>query len=113
MASVAGKLPEHPPAAPARSIPWIVIAWFTVLLVAANFPILSRLVSQWWNDGDMGHGFFVPLVAGYIAWQRRDQLLALEYKPAWWGVAVILWGAVQGCLGWLSAELFLQRTSVL
>ena len=58
MATVAGKLPEHPPAAPARSIPWITIAWFTVLLIAANFPIVKRLVEQWWNDEDMGHGFW-------------------------------------------------------
>jgi exosortase len=113
MATVADKLPERPPAAPAREIPWSAIAWFAVLLIAANFPILRRLVQQWRSDEDMGHGFLVPLVAGYIAWQRREELLFLEYKPAWWGIAVMAWGAVQGYLGMLSAELFLQRTSVL
>lgn len=113
MASVADKLPERPPVAPAREIPWSVIAWFAVLLIAANFPILRRLVQQWWSDEDMGHGFLVPLVAGYIAWQRREELLSLEYKPAWWGIAIMGWGALQGYLGMLSAELFLQRSSVL
>src|SRR5271166_5809238 len=113
MASVADKLPVHPPTAPVRSIPWTTLAWFTVLLIAGNYPILKRLVVQWWNDGDMNHGFLVPLAAGYIAWQRREELLALEYKPAWWGVAVMLWAAVQGYIGMLSAENFLQRTSVL
>src|ERR1700689_4598294 len=107
MASVADKLPERPPVAPASKIPWPVIAWFTGLLMAANFPILKRLVQQWWSDEDMGHGFLVPLVAGYIAWQRREELMALEFKPAWWGVAIMVWGAVQGYLGMLSAELFL------
>jgi exosortase len=113
MASVASKIPENPPTAPVRSIPWNAIAWFTALLIAGNVPILTHLVQQWWNDGDMNHGFLVPLVAGYIAWQRREQLLALEYKPNWWGIAVMLWAAAQGYLGTLSAELFLQRTSVL
>jgi exosortase len=113
MASVADKLPERPPVAPARTIPWSVIAWFAILLIAANFPILKRLVQQWWSDEDMGHGFLVPLVAAYIAWQRREELLSLEYKPAWWGIAIMVWGAVQGYLGMLSAELFLQRSSVL
>jgi exosortase len=89
------------------------MVWFTALLIAANFPIFKHLVEQWWNDEDMTHGFVVPLVAGYIAWQRRDELLALEYKPSWWGLAIMGWGAVQGYLGWLSAELFLQRTSIL
>jgi exosortase len=113
MATFADQLPEHPPAAPVRSIPWNAIAWFTALLIAGNFPILKRLVEQWWNDGDMNHGFLVPIAAGYIAWQERQHLLALEYKPAWWGIAVMLWAAAQGYLGMLSAELFLQRTSVL
>jgi exosortase len=113
MATVAGKLPEHPLAAPVRSIPWNAIAWFTVLIIASNYMILKRLVEQWWNDGDMNHGFLVPIAAGYIAWQGREKLLALEYKPAWWGVAVMVWGAAQGYLGMISAELFLQRTSVL
>src|SRR5580704_8002517 len=113
MATFAGQLPEHPPATPVRSIPWNAIAWFTALLIAGNFPILQRLVDQWWNDGDMNNGFLVPLAAGYIAWQGRDQLLALKYKPAWWGIVFMVWGAAQGYLGMLSAELFLQRTSVL
>jgi exosortase len=113
MATLAGQLPEHPPATPVRSIPWNAIVWFTALLIAGNFPILKRLVEQWWNDGDMNHGFLVPLAAGYIAWQGRERLLALEYKPAWWGIVFMVWGAAQGYLGMLSAELFLQRTSVL
>ncbi len=114
MATVVDKLPQHPPpTAPVRTIPWNLIAWFTALLIAGNFPILKRLAEQWWNDGDMNHGFLVPLVAGYIAWQEREKLLALEYKPNWWGIAVMVWAAAQGYLGMLSAELFLQRTSVL
>ena len=89
------------------------MAYFTVLLVAAYFPILQRLVEQWMTDEDVGHGFFVPVVAAYVAWQRREEILALDYTPAWWGVAVMAWGAFQGYVGTLGAELFLQRTSFL
>lgn len=97
----------------ARPVPWTALAWFTVLLVAAYFPILQRLVEQWMTDEDVGHGFFVPVVAAYVAWQRREEILALDYTPAWWGVAVMAWGAFQGYVGTLGAELFLQRTSFL
>lgn len=96
-----------------RDLPWAGIAWFSGLLIVAYFPILKHLVEQWANDPDVGHGFFVPLVAGYIAWQRREQLLALQWKPAWWGIGLMLWGAVQAYIGMLGAELFLQRTAFL
>jgi exosortase len=113
MASVVGKLPERALPAPARTLPWVMIGWFTFLLIAANYPIIKLLVWQWSTDQDMGHGFFVPVVAAYIAWTRREDLLALKLKPCRWGAAVMLWGALQGYLGMLAAELFLQRTSIL
>jgi len=112
MATLADKLPEQSPAK-VRTISWAAIAWFGILLVAAYFPILVKLVNQWSTDDDVSHGFFVPIVAGYIAWTRRDALLRIEWKPVWWGVGLLLWAAVQAYLGLLGAELFLQRTAFL
>ncbi len=48
----------------ARPLPWAAIGWFALLLIAAYFPILRKLVDQWMTDDDVSHGFFVPLVAG-------------------------------------------------
>ena len=62
-------LNQHPPSADARPIPWAEITWFGTLLIVAYFPILRKLVDQWMTDDDVSHGFFVPLVAGYIVWQ--------------------------------------------
>jgi exosortase len=100
------------PAQP-KDLPWVAIAWFSVLLIVAYLPILKHLVEQWWDDPDVGHGFFVPLVAGYIVWQRRERLAALKWEPAWWGIGVMFWGGVQAYIGMLGAELFLQRTAFL
>jgi exosortase len=105
--------PTPPLVQASAEIPWAALAWFTALLIAVFFPILRALVDQWMTDEDVSHGFFVPVVALYIVWQRRDKILALEYKPAWWGLAVMAWGALQAYLGTLAAELFLQRTSFL
>jgi exosortase len=115
MASVADTLSEQAPVAPPpRGFPWATIAWLAALLIAANYFILKFLVLQWWNDEDMTHGFLVPVVAGFLVWERREKLLAMEFKPAWgWGIAVLVWGTAQGYLGMIAAELFLQRTSVL
>src|SRR5438045_2208487 len=108
MASLADSVPETPAAASSsRPMPWAAIAWFTALIIATYFPILKLLVWQWSNDEDVGHGFFVPVVAGYIAWQRRDELLALRRQPSAWGWVLLIWGAVQAYIGTVGAELFL------
>jgi exosortase len=106
------------PAAPpspvtSRPINWIALGWFSILLIGAYFPILSRLVQQWSNDEDVRHGFLVPLVALFVVWQRKEKLLELSYKPAWWGLAILAWGAAQAYLGVVGAELFLQRSAFL
>ena len=112
MATLADKLPEQAPVK-SRTISWPAVAWFGILLIAVYFPILSKLVVQWSTDDDVSHGFFVPLVAGYIAWQRREKLLNMEWKPAWWGIGLLVWAGMQAYLGMLGAELFLQRTAFL
>lgn len=113
MALPAEKTPETQSAALANPIPWFLLAWCTALLIVTYLPILTLMVEQWNNDDDMGHGFFVPIVALYVVWQMRDRLLAITPRPSWLGLPVLLWGAVQMALGMLGAELFLQRTAFL
>lgn len=96
-----------------RRAPWAALAWFAVLLVICYAPVLTRLVQQWSNDEDMGHGFFVPVIAAYIAWQRRDAVLATPLRPNILGLLLVLWGAVQLLVATLGAELFLARTAFL
>ncbi len=94
-----------------NNLPWTGIAWFGVLLVACYAPVLKALVRQWNNDPDMGHGFFVPLIAGFIIWQRREELAAIQPEPNWWGLVVVAWGGLQLMLATLGAELFTARMS--
>ena len=96
-----------------RPIPWTALLWFGLLIAVCYLPVLKHLGWQWMNDEDMGHGLFVPAVAAYIAWQRREAVMALDTKPNYWGLLLILWGALQLFVGTLGAELFLQRTALL
>jgi exosortase len=59
----------------------------------------------------MGHGFFVPVIAGFIAWQKRDLIAGKAAKPNWWGLAILVWAGFQLYMATLGAELFLSRTS--
>src|ERR1051326_1435665 len=99
---------EAPPIS--RRLPWSAIAWFAVLLVALYAPVLAFLVRTWSGD-DMGHGFFVPLAAGYIIWQSRHELLSMKPRTNWWGLALILYAFFQLFIATLGAEVFLARTS--
>ena len=98
---------------PARKtqLPWASVAWFGILAIACYAPVLGRLVVQWSNDEDMSHGFFVPMVSVFIAWQRRDEVLAIKPRTNWWGLVVVLWGGIQLLIATLGAELSLARSA--
>lgn len=113
MASIVDQLPQKVPADSRKTIPWVTLGWFAVLLIAAYFPTLKHLVEQWMTDEDVGHGFFVLPVALFIAWQRRDRLLQIPQKPSWTGAVLLVWAAAQSILGTLAAEQFLQRSAFL
>jgi len=93
------------------SLPWTKLAIFGTLILVCYGPILLRLGDQWTYDADMGHGFFVPAVAGYIVWRKRDELLVTKPAPNGWGLLVVLWGALQMFIGVLGSELFTSRTA--
>lgn len=105
-------VPVAPPAsAPAErsTISWQPIAWFGALLLICYAPILYRMGVQWATDENMGHGFFVPVVAGFIAWQRRGELLAAPRRPNGWGLFLVIFAAAEALAGTLGAELFTAR----
>jgi exosortase len=94
-----------------NQLPWPTILWFFAILVLSYAPLLRGLVRQWINDEDMGHGFFVPVIAGFIAWQRRDELMALDLKPNPWGFLIVAISSVQLVIATLGAEIFTARLS--
>lgn len=114
MATYARSLPEQRSASTEKpTLPWTAIAWFGVLLTACYAPVLFGLVRQWATDEDVGHGFFVPLVASYIVWKRREQLAATKPVPNYWGLVLVMLGALQMLLGTLGAQIFIARTAFL
>jgi len=84
-----------------------------VLSLWLYWPVLVRLVRQWWLDPNFSHGFFVPLFAGFVLWQERDRLSRVAVRPAWTGLALVVFGLGVLIIGQLGAELFLARSSLL
>jgi exosortase len=92
--------------------PWASLAWFTALLVVSYAPVLWGLLKRWNDDPDMGHGFFVPAIAIYIAWQKRSDWLDAVPSPNWWGLVLVIYGCFQLMVATLGVELFLARTAM-
>lgn len=100
-----------PPVETRSAFSWPVVAWFGGLLLLCYWPVLQRLASDWMIDEDMGHGMLVPPVALFIVWQRRDQILARACSPNWWGLLIVLLGALQLLVATLGVEYFLARAA--
>ncbi len=113
MATKANALPRSETPTRLTEFHWKGVVWFGALLLACYAPVLYVLGQNWAYNEDMGHGFFVPAVAAYIVWQRREVLSRIRPEPNNWGLVLVLWGAAQLMLGALGAEIFLTRTAFL
>jgi exosortase len=107
----AGVDSPQPAASPQAAFPLAQTAWCVALLIVLFFPVLATMVQEWAIIEDMGHGFFVPLVAGYIIWQDRERILSQPVKPCRPAAILIVWGFFQMVLGFLGADFFVARTA--
>jgi len=93
--------------------PAIVQAVALISLIAyLYFSILWRLVESWSIDPNFSHGFFIPVFAGYVLWERRGKLAALSISTSFlWGLVLVAGSLGVLIVGVLGAELFLSRIS--
>src|SRR6266850_1166867 len=84
-----------------------------LLLVWLYADILARLSTQWINDKNFQHGFFVPAFAAFVIWKNGKALRIIQPAPSWTGVPLIAGGLVILMLGKYGAEIFLARVSLL
>ncbi len=75
------------------------------MAVGAGVLLLAALVAVFWvfvqtqaryaytQPADWGHTVFIPAIAGYFVYLRRDELLAQPFRPSWWlGMPMVLAG---------------------
>lgn len=89
--------------------------WFGALLVllgALYYPILVTLAGELYNDPNYSHGLLVPFISGYFLYTRIDELKATPVKPSNWGLVVIAAGVGLMLIGFLGAEHFTVRISM-
>ena len=95
---------------------WSVGSIYAVVLgalVAVYAPVLYALGGDWASNPNYSHGFIIPFAVAFFVWQQRAELKALPARPTQWGLALALASQAVYLIGFLGAEFFLQRTSLL
>src|SRR5439155_11123 len=57
--------------------------------------------------------YIVPIISGFVIWQRRQFLAALPIQGSWWGVVLLIAGVAALIAGDIGAEQFLSRSSLI
>lgn len=65
----------------------IVLALVIAAFVFAFFNGIENLFKRWGEQQELSHGYFLPLIAGWMVWARRDALAASLARPMTLGLA--------------------------
>lgn len=91
---------------------WGAAAVIVLLFGIAYFASLEYLVTQWMEDDNYSHGFFVPVIAAVLIWWRRERILAVGIVPSWWGLVPAALALASYVVGELATVYFLQHFSL-
>src|SRR4029079_13223563 len=72
---------------------------------------LLELVRRGTAQEEYSHGFFIPVIAAWLLWSRRDAIVASLGRPSWVGPVLILLAAIMHVTGELSALWLLSQTA--
>ena len=92
---------------------WLLLGATAVALAACYASAIAGMVDQWSSDEDMGHGFVVPVVIGWIVWRERARWSSLAVEPSWWGIALLVAAAALDLAGAAGAGLFARSLALL
>jgi exosortase len=69
------------------------------VLVWAYWPALTAISQRWLHEARYSHGVLVPFLALLVWLMRRRICPAVNGRPSWWGLPVLLGGAVLRLVG--------------
>lgn len=78
-------------------------------LTAAYWSTAASMVNVWWSSATFNHGFLIPLIFGWLVWERRDYLARVTPSPSSYGLVGLLGAAVLWMLGWLADVQMVQQ----
>ncbi|HKE43993.1 MAG TPA: VPLPA-CTERM-specific exosortase XrtD [Steroidobacteraceae bacterium] len=88
---------------------WLAIPVVAAALLIAFWSGLAKMLAVWLGRPEYSHGVLIPIVALFLVRQRAGELSQLQFKGSWWGVVLVLIGAVFDVIGGLATTYTLQQ----
>ncbi|MEQ1947509.1 MAG: exosortase/archaeosortase family protein [Bryobacteraceae bacterium] len=92
---------------------WLLFAVTCAALFLCYSKVIAGMIDQWTNDEDMGHGFLVPFVIGFVVWRERKRWMQLEFEPSPWGIVLMLAAVGMHLISAIGAGLFAGSVAML
>jgi exosortase A len=92
--------------------PWGVVI-FLLSFGLLYWKTLYEMVMDWYIDENYSHGFLIPLITGYIIYQRRRDIDMTKANSSNWGLIIALTGLMFYFVGNIGGESFTMRLSML
>lgn len=109
-------LPQHPSRGSDRSLHmgWFVAGGLASALVLffVFYDSLALLGATWLNNENYGHGLFVPFIALYLAWEKRNRLGECNGQGRWLGLLSIAVGMGLFIMGQLATLFVVQQLAL-
>ncbi len=82
-----------------------VLAWLC-------YPIMKFMWELWFGNDSHNNGVLIPLVAGYLIYEKRKELTQAEPGHSWWGFIFLIFSVLIFLVGIIGAERFTQQVAM-
>ena len=69
---------------------WLRVGVIALLFYSVFHAELSRIMGRWLSDPSWSHGFLIPLFSLYFLNQRKQEIVALQCRPSYWGLPLLV-----------------------
>lgn len=85
-----------------------------ISFILLYYQIFGKLMESWDVNPNYSHGYFIPFLAVFMIWMRRDEIFSTPASPApVWGFLFLGFGLLQLMVAWIGSEYFLQASSMI
>ena len=81
---------------------------FVLIFGSAIVP----LYNDWRTFDTFSHGLLIPFIAGYMIWQKRQQLAGAFVAPTLWALVLLLPAVMLGLVGKIIGDAFSERVGL-